>query len=82
MLPDYTKNIYHKSHAVQGNGSDGRVLDSPCVVDNNKESRRLCSFTEITDGATENGMATFLGTQGNNYHQHCFRNLYCYCQEL
>ena len=64
MPSDYTKDIYHKSLAVQGNGSDGRVLDSPCVGDNNKESGRLCSCTENTDRATENGIATFLRDTG------------------
>ena len=32
MLPDYTKDIYHKSHAVQGNGSVGRVLEPGLAV--------------------------------------------------
>ena len=45
MLPDYTKDIYHKPHAVQGNGSVGHVLESGLAV-------RLSS---------ENGLATFLG---------------------
>ena len=56
MLPDYTKDIYHKPHAVQGNGSVGHVLESGLAV-------RLCCerLSSTDDGATENGLATFLG---------------------